>query len=109
MDDISKMVLFFNILKEEAVNNIGVIRGFRNWMNKMDFVIKENSMEVKMPYVLIRRGTPEIISHSKRKKELDEIMQKTDYTYFDLIIKLACDRYANMQQKYVSSVRRRKR
>lgn len=106
MDKVSEMISFFNIFKETAVNNIGIIRGFRNWVAKMDFTIEGNDLIVRIPYVLYKRGTPEIISHSRRKKEIDEIMGKKNYTYIEVIIKMTADKYAAIKNKRVTSIRK---
>ena len=105
-DAFEEQVLFFNILKETAANNIGIIRGFKNWVVKMDFTFEEDDLVVRIPYVLVRRGTPEIISHSRRKNELDELMGKSTYTYVEIIIKMAAEKYAAIKQMKVTSFRK---
>lgn len=108
MDNISNMILYFNIFKETAANNIGIMHGFSNWTNKMSYTIDGKDLLIKIPPVLIRNGTYKKISHSKRKKEIDTYMGKQGYTYLEFIMKKATDLYAQTKDKTVVSLNKKK-
>lgn len=102
MDDLGEMVVFFNIFKETAANNIGFMHGFPNWVNKMSYNILSDTLAITIPPVLIKRGTADILAKSKRKKENDEFMKKKNYTYIEFVIKKSIDIYALSKKKTVS-------
>ena len=107
MDDINNMIIYFNIFKEISANDIGLIRGFANWTKKMSYYIDGYDLVIKIPPVLIKRGTPEILSHSKRKKEIDYYMNKGNYTYVEYLIRKATDLYAQRLNKIVYDMQKK--
>ncbi len=105
MEDIlEKQVKFFNIFKETAANNIGLIRGFPNWVNKMYFTVQGDDLLIHVPAILVTYGTSDRISHSRRKKEADVIMKRKTYTYLEYVIKNTCMIYAATIEKQVATV-----
>ena len=104
MDILEKQVKFFNIFKETAANNIGLIQGFPNWVSKMSFTVQEDDLLIHIPPALVTYGTSDRISRSKKKSEADKIMKKKTYTYLEFVIKNACMVYASTIEKQVAAV-----
>ena len=103
MDILEKQVKFFNIFKETAANNMGLIHGFPNWANKISFVTQGDDLLIKIPPVIINKGGYENISKSKRRKEADAFMKKKTYTYLEYVIKTTWSVYAATIEKQVAS------
>lgn len=101
MDILEKQIKFFNIFKETAINNIGLIHGLPSWAKKISYTIEGNDILIKIPSALIIYGTSKRISHSKRKSEIDKIMKKKKYTYLEFVIKNSCIIYASSIEKQV--------
>lgn len=104
IDDLNRMIAFFNVFKETSANEIGIIRGFANWTYKMSYSIEGGDLRIHVPPVLVKRGTPEIISHSRRKPEVDEFMKRKKYTYLEYVIKRSIDIFAQKNEKKVTSM-----
>lgn len=104
MDVLEKQIKFFNIFKETATNNIGLMHGFPNWVNKMYFTSEGDDLLIHVPAILVTYGTPERISHSRRKKEADKIMKKKTYSFLEFVIKNSCIIYASTIEKQVAQV-----
>lgn len=104
MDILEKQVKIFNIFKETAANNIGLIHGFPNWTNRIYFTTEGDDLLIHVPPVLINRGGYEFIEKSKRRKEADKFMRKKTYTYLEYVIKTTCSVYAATIEKQVSPV-----
>lgn len=104
MNILEKQVKFFNIFKETAANNIGLIHGFPSWVNKMHFTTQGDDLLIHIPPALINKGNYERISKSKRKKEADMFMHKKTYTYLEYVIKMSCNTYATTLEKKVATV-----
>ena len=102
--NLEEQVRFFNLFKETARNNIGIIHGFPNWVNKMSFVIENDDLLIKIPPALIIRGGYEKISRSRRKKEIDFFMRKKEYNYLEFVIKTTCSLYASIKEKKLATV-----
>lgn len=99
---LERQVTFFNIFKETAANNIGLIHGFANWTNKMSFTIQGDDLLIKIPPVLVRNGGYAKISRSKRRKEADDFMKRKEYTYLEYVIKMTCTVYATLEGKQLA-------
>lgn len=104
MDILARQVNFFNIFKETAANNMGLIHGFPNWANKISFTTQGDDLLIKIPPILIKKGSYETISRSRRKKEADNFMRKKTYTYLEYVIKTTCSIYAATLEKQVATV-----
>ena len=100
MTDLEVCVLYFNIFKETAVNNIGIIQGFKSWVNKMNFVINGSDLVISIPPVLVNHGSYNYIKKSRRKQEIDTLMEvgkpfrSKTYTYLDFVIKMTNQKFA---------------
>ena len=94
MDALEQKATFMKIFKETAANNMGLIHGFPNWANKIDFSFEGDDLLIKIPPLLIVKGTYERISKSKRKAEVDDFMRANEYTYLEYIIKMSCNIFA---------------
>lgn len=94
-----KQIKFFNLFKETAANNMGIIHGFPNWANKIRYEIEEDDLLIIIPPLLIKRGGYEYISKSKRKEEVDSFMYSISkakkYTFIEYVINLTCDIFVN--------------
>lgn len=103
MSVLENQIKFFNIFKETYRNNIGLIQGFPNWTNRINFTIDRDDLLIHIPPVLIRFGTEERIARSKRKAEADMIMNNKKYNYLEFVIKNSCIIYASTIQKQVKN------
>ena len=91
-------IQFFNIFKEQARNNIGIIHGFPNWCNKISYEIDGDDLLIHIPDTIMKRGSYEVISRSRRKKEIDNIMKDFVREPEDI-----------MKKESFSTIRRKKR
>ncbi len=101
-EKLKEAVAFFNIFKETAANNIGMIHGFPNWTRKMDFVIDGDDILIKIPAALIKYGDYDRISRSKKRKEADMLMQRKKYTFLEFVIKKSVSIYVAPSKKIIS-------
>lgn len=108
MTDLETCVLYFNIFKETAVNNIGIIHGFKSWVNKMNFVINGSDLVIRIPPVLVNHGSYDYIKRSRRKQEIDTLMEvgkpfrSKTYTYLDFVIKMTNQKFAAQMNSQVT-------
>ena len=94
-------IQFFNIFKEQARNNIGIIHGFPNWCNKISYEIDGDDLLIHIPDTIMKRGSYEVISRSRRKKEIDNIMKEFTgkYSFLDFLLKITFDIYIGIYYK----------
>lgn len=108
MTDLEICTLYFNIFKETAANYIGIIHGFKNWTNKMNFVINGSDLAIKIPPVLVEHGTYDYIKKSRKREEIDSFMEvgkkfrSSTYTYLEFIIKMTSVKFAAQMGKQVT-------
>lgn len=91
-------VEFFTIFKEIAINDMGLMHGFKNWAYKIDMISDGDDLLITIPPVLIIRGGD--ISRSSKKPIIDYRMDgRKNYTYIEYVIKRSCDKYAALKGK----------